>query len=172
MNVLLIGYRGSGKTTVGRLLAERLGWTFIDADEELQRRAGRSIADIFQPDGEPTFRDLEAALLRELVTGDRQVLSLGGGVVMRPENRELIQAAGIVVWLTADSETLWNRIRGDATTAATRPRLTSVGDREEIERLLALREPWYRDCATLIVDTRSETPTQIVASIAALSSLE
>src|SRR5688500_2590703 len=82
MNLLLIGYRGTGKSTVARLVAERLNWPWLDADVELERRAGKSIAAIFAEDGEPAFRDLESQVLAELVQADRHVLALGGGVIL------------------------------------------------------------------------------------------
>src|SRR3954447_21902345 len=103
--LFLIGYRGSGKSTVGRLLAERLGWAFVDADEELEIRAGRSIADIFTTDGEPAFRALESAVLRELASRDRHVIACGGGVVLRDDHRRLLRTGGHCVWLTGDPAT-------------------------------------------------------------------
>jgi shikimate kinase len=153
MNILLIGYRGTGKSTVARLVAQRLGWPWLDADVELERRAGKSIAEIFVEDGEPAFRDLESEVLVELLKLDGHVLALGGGVVLRSENRELIQKAGGVIWLTADPETIQSRIASDPTTAARRPLLTASGGIEEIRALLAQREPLYGECATIIVDT-------------------
>ncbi len=86
MNIALIGYRGTGKSEVARQLALRLGWDWVDADVEVELKAGKSIAAIFADDGEPAFRELEAAVLAELVQRDRAVLALGGGVVLRPAN--------------------------------------------------------------------------------------
>jgi len=153
MNLLLIGYRGTGKSAVAQLVAERLGWRWLDADAELERRAGKSIAAIFADDGEPAFRELESQMLAELVRLDRHVLALGGGVVLRAQNRELIKKAGAVVWLTADAATINTRVAGDPATAARRPNLTASGGIEEIRALLAQREPLYRECVTAVVDT-------------------
>src|SRR5262245_20417230 len=134
-NIILIGYRGTGKTTVAQLLAGRLGWEAIDADRVLEARYGRSIREIFAEEGEAGFRDKEAAVLEESCRGQRAVLASGGGVVLRPENRQRVTAAGFVVWLTADPETIWQRLQGDQSTADRRPAL-SVGGLAEIEQLL------------------------------------
>ncbi len=137
MNLLLIGYRGTGKTAVARIVAQRLGWDAIDADEELERRAKKSIAQIFADDGEPTFRDLESHVLADLVKLDRKVISLGGGVVLRPDNRTLIKSAGAVVWLVASPETCLARIADDTATAARRPNLTARGGLDEIRAVVS-----------------------------------
>ena len=110
----LIGARGSGKSTVGRLVADRLGWAFEDADEALERAAGRSIAAIFADDGEPTFRDLEERTIAALTGRSRLVLATGGGAVLRESNRRALRRFGLVVWLDADPETLAGRLRADA----------------------------------------------------------
>lgn len=166
MNILLIGYRGTGKTTVAQRLAARLGWDWIDADVELERRAGKSIAAIFADDGEPAFRDLESQVLADLVKRDQAVIALGGGVVLRPENRERIKAAGAVVWLTADPATLFERIMADASTAARRPNLTAQGGVDEVRKLLSVREPLYRECAQWIVETAGKDVEAVVDEIA------
>ena len=165
MNLLLIGYRGSGKSAVARLVAERLGWDWVDADVELERRAGKSIAAIFADDGEPVFRDLESQLLAELVGSDRCVLALGGGVILRPENRALIRQAGPVVWLTADADILHARIAADPNTGAQRPNLTAQGGVEEIRRLLAMREPFYRECAGVVVETSGRSVAEVAEAV-------
>ncbi len=167
MNLLLIGYRGSGKSAVGRLLAERLSLAFFDADEELERRAGRSIAQMFAEQGEPYFRDLESQTLKDLAAQRGAVLSLGGGVVLRPENREVIRAAGTVVWLRASAATLHRRIEEDAATAARRPNLTAAGGLAEIEQLLAARTPLYEACADLPLDTDALSTAEVAEAILA-----
>ncbi|HEY1381697.1 MAG TPA: shikimate kinase, partial [Gemmataceae bacterium] len=137
----LIGPRGSGKSTVGRLLAARLGWAFADADEELEARAGRSIAAVFAAEGEAGFRDREAELLRDLARLDRHVIACGGGAVLRPESRQLLRATGQCVWLTGDAATLCRRLDCDPATAARRPALTALPGPAEVERVVREREP-------------------------------
>jgi shikimate kinase len=165
MNLLLIGYRGTGKSAVARLVAERLGWQWLDADVELERRAGKSIAAIFADDGEPAFRDLESQLLGELLRLDRHVLALGGGVVLRPENRAQIKQATNVVWLTANPETIHQRVSNDPITAARRPNLTTSGGIDEIRQLLAQREPLYDECARAVVDTTGRSLADVAQAV-------
>src|SRR5690348_4091507 len=98
-NLVLIGYRGTGKTTVAQLLALRLGWDWIDADVELELRAGKSIAAMFADDGEPAFRELETQVLADLVRREKAVIAAGGGAVMKDANRAALALAGCVVWL-------------------------------------------------------------------------
>src|SRR5436190_11808298 len=124
--ILLIGNRGAGKPTVARLVAERLGWAWIDADALLEERAGRTIRQIFATDGENAFRDLESALLDELCRLQDHVIAAGGGVILRQENRARLKA-GTVVWLKAPADVLWQRLQGDATTAERRPNLAQGG---------------------------------------------
>lgn len=153
MILTLIGYRATGKSTVAKPLAERLGWSWIDADVELERRACRTIREIFDTDGEPEFRRLERETLIDLLKQDRLVIAAGGGAVLNPETRQNFIAAGPVVWLKASVDTIEQRLYGDETTTERRPNLTSTGGREEIERLLGQREPIYSDTANLIVET-------------------
>ena len=162
--LFLIGSRGSGKSTVARLLAHDLGWDWLDADEELEKRHGQSIRAIFAAEGEAGFRDKEAAILAELCRLRRHILATGGGVVLRPDNRQRMRASGRVVWLSADVETLWRRLQADDATAERRPALT-IGGREEIEEITRLREPLYRECANFIVDTSGRAATEVVAEI-------
>lgn len=166
MNLVLIGYRGTGKTTVATCLARRIGWQAVDADVELERRAGRTIAEIFAADGEGEFRRLEAEVLADLGRQGSLVLATGGGVILREENRRRLGEMGPVVWLTATPEIILARLAGDATTAARRPKLTSLGDEAEIRRLLAEREPWYRAAATWTLDTEGREPEELAAAIA------
>ncbi len=161
--IFLIGPRASGKTTVARLLAELLGWNWVDADAALEHRAGRTIREIFVAEGEPAFRDLESAVLADTCGQTRVVVATGGGVILRPENRARLKF-GRCAWLSADAPTLWQRMQADATTAERRPNL-GVGGLKEIEELLRQREPLYRECAGLIVDTARHTPDEIARLI-------
>ncbi len=162
--LFLIGPRGSGKSTVARLLARELGWNWFDADEELESRYGQSIRAIFESEGEAGFRDKEAAVLVDLCRLRQQVIATGGGIVLREKNRELLRRSGSVVWLTSDVDTLWQRVQADDATMERRPPLT-VGGRAEMEEILRIRESLYRQCADLIIDTAGRTPAEIVAEI-------
>jgi shikimate kinase len=165
MNLFLIGYRGSGKTTIAKLVAAQLGWSWLDADVELERNAGRTIKEIFAADGEETFRDLEQATIERLAAGDQQVIALGGGAILRDANRQTIAARGKTVWLQATAETLLSRIDADPTTSARRPNLTASGGLEEIRQLLAQRTPLYEQSADHIVATEGRSPAEIAAEI-------
>lgn len=172
MNLFLIGYRGCGKTSVGRALAALLGWPWLDADVELERRAGKSIKQIFADAGEIAFRDLESAVVADLARCDRHVLALGGGAVVREENRQALAGRGKVIWLMASPETLLARISADPATGARRPNLTGQGGLAEIRELLAQREPIYKAAADLVVDAERLNPEQLARQIAASLSLE
>ncbi len=169
-NLFLIGYRGSGKSTVSEVLATRLGWKAVDADAALEARAGRSIREIFRSDGEEVFRDLEETILQELLGGTRQVVATGGGVILRQANRHRLHQAAhtqaaLVVWLRAEPETLLARIATDSTTADRRPNLTAQGGPGEVQQLLKRREPLYRQCAELVVETDGKSPEVIAGEI-------
>lgn len=169
MIVTLTGYRGTGKTTLAPVLAARLGWEWVDADAELQRRAGRSIRDIFATDGEPEFRRLERQTLVDLLQRDRLIVAAGGGAILNENTRRDLRAAGPVVWLKASVDTIEQRLRTDSATAAQRPHLTSSGGRAEIEQLLAIREPLYRECASIVIETDSRQPDGSPISIEQLA---
>jgi shikimate kinase len=162
--IFLIGYRGTGKSTLARLLADRLGWTCVDADERLEAGAGRSIRQIFAEEGEAGFRAREAGLFTELCSYREHVIATGGGVVLSPFNRERLQARGWVVWLTADARTIHERLQADQASAERRPPLT-VGGLAEIEQLLQAREALYQECADLIVATDGRSPEVIAQEI-------
>ncbi len=167
MNLVLIGYRATGKTTLARHLARRLDWDWIDADVEIERRAGKSIARIFAEQGEAAFRDLEAVVIADLCRRSRLVLAAGGGAPLREDSRRAMRTSGQVVWLTATPETILARMSGDATTLARRPGLTNRPPLEEIMHLLSIREPIYRKSAHLIVDTEGKSPEQLTDEILA-----
>jgi len=160
----LIGARGTGKSTVGRALAARLGWSFADADEHLEAAAGTTIADIFQRQGEAAFRELEAAALAELSERERHVIATGGGVVLREANHDRL-AKGFVVWLQATPEDAFARMQSDPTTAGRRPNLTSTGGVEELRSIMAAREPFYRALADYALDTTDRTPADAAEAI-------
>lgn len=164
--LFLIGYRGSGKTTVGRLVAGRLGWAFLDADLVLEQRYGQTIREIFAAEGEPGFRDKESTVLADLCLRTNTVIATGGGIVLRDENRALLKCHGFVAWLTADPATLLARIQADPTTAERRPALAGGGS-EEIEQLLAVREPLYRAVADVVVAVGALSPEQAADAILA-----
>ncbi|MFO0900924.1 MAG: shikimate kinase [Pirellulales bacterium] len=165
--LVLIGYRGAGKTSVARQLALALGWDWVDADVEIELKAGRSIAAIFAEQGEPAFRDLESQTLAKLLGRTKLIVAAGGGAVVRCENRKLLRRGGPVVWLQASPETIWRRIQADASTAARRPNLTGFGGLAEVQTLLAQRTPWYAECASLTVDTEGKSVEQICQEILA-----
>jgi shikimate kinase len=167
MNLVLIGYRGTGKTTVARLVAERLGWPWFDTDAEIEARAGKSIADIFADEGEAAFRDWESQVVADLAGRERCVLALGGGAVMRPGTRAVIASQSKTVWLRALPETLWRRIQNDQSAAGRRPNLTSAGGITEIIATLDARNPVYRQCAEWEVDTEGKSPAEVTDAILA-----
>ena len=165
MNIFLIGYRCTGKTTVGRALAERLGMEFIDADDYLVAKAGKTIKQIFADDGEKAFRDLEEQCLVEIAGRDNQVIAAGGGAVLRRSNVECMKRAGTVVLLEADADTIYRRITGDPKTDAQRPNLTNKPQFDEIVHLLGYRKPFYDAAAEFVFDSSRLTPRQIVDEI-------
>jgi shikimate kinase len=167
MVITLIGYRGTGKSTVGPRLASRLGWTFLDADPEIERRAGKSIRQIFADSGEPEFRRLEAEFLAEQLKLTQLILAPGGGAVLNETTRDRMQGAGPVVWLTAPTDVIVERMAADVTSTERRPALTSLPPRDEIEQLLARRTPVYAQAASITVETSGKRVDDIVDEILA-----
>ncbi|MBN1510725.1 MAG: shikimate kinase [Phycisphaerae bacterium] len=169
-NLVLIGYRGSGKTTVGRAVADRLGFRLVDTDALIVSEAGMPIATIFEQEGESGFREREARVVRAVMEGEGQVASMGGGAVLRDDSVACMRARGFVVWLTAPTELLWRRIQADAATAANRPALTSLPGIEEVRAVLAARTPRYRAAAHVEVDATAELESVVDAVLAAYGS--
>jgi shikimate kinase len=169
MSVVLIGYRGSGKTTVGKRLADQLWQPFVDTDTLVVRKAGRSIREIFDEQGEPGFRELESQAVREALLLREHVISLGGGALLREENRAALKASGHkVIHLKCDAEELHKRITADPDTAAARPDLTAAGGIDEVRELLAAREPTYRAAMTAELDVTRLSPQDAVVYIVRL----
>lgn len=151
-NLALIGFMGTGKTSVGRLVAEALNFEFLDTDELIQLRTGRSIADIFARDGEPVFRDLERQLVGELSAREKTVISTGGGLPTNPENMARLKTFALVVCLWAGPEKIWERVRHQSH----RPLLHDPNPEQKIRDLLEVRAPFYRQADVLInTDQRS-----------------
>jgi shikimate kinase len=167
MSTILIGYRGSGKSTIGHRLADRLWQKFVDTDELIVARAGKTIAEIFAQDGEPHFRELEALIVKEACQLQDHVIALGGGAPMREENRQAIKAAGHrVVYLKCEPEVLFQHIQADPQSAATRPHLTGhFGSIEEISKVLAEREPIYRQMADAELDVTYLSPEDAIVYV-------
>jgi shikimate kinase len=163
--VILIGYRGSGKTTVGRRLAERLGWEFVDTDAAIEEKAGRTIREVFETEGEAAFRKIEAVALDRALAGRRRVVSAGGGAVLLHQNRKSMRAAGACVWLTAPPAELYRRISGDERSSGQRPDLTDRPGVSEIEAVLQARLPVYEAMADHVVDTLGRSVDQVVDAI-------
>lgn len=165
--IILIGYRATGKTSIGKRLAALLGLYFFDMDLELEQRQGRSIAELVTAQGWPYFRALEKELLTELAARNGLVISTGGGAILHQDVWPTIKASGLVVWLTADRATICQRLLADEQTASQRPALTAGGLYAEITKVLMEREPLYRAGCHFSVDTGSMEIDDIVALIAA-----
>jgi shikimate kinase len=167
MNLVLIGYRCTGKTTIGRILAERLGWPLVDTDTLIQERAGRTIKEIVAAGGWPEFRRMEREVVADVSAGDRQVISAGGGAILDEANRKALRAGGKVVLLTAAAETIWGRMKADPKTLAERPNLTDSGGIEEVRKVLADRHAAYESARHFEVSTGRFSPDEAAARILA-----
>ncbi|PZX48217.1 shikimate kinase [Roseinatronobacter thiooxidans] len=164
--VVLVGMMGAGKTAVGKELARMLAVPFLDSDEEIVAAAAMSIAEIFERDGEAFFRDREAEVIVRLLRGKPGVLSVGGGAFLRAQTREMISELGVSVWLKADLDLLWSRVRQKPT----RPLLMTSDPQATLAQLLAQREPVYAK-ADLVVETQpayaiADTARAVLAQLA------
>jgi shikimate kinase len=161
MNIVLTGFMCTGKTSVGKLLAEKLGYQFVDTDDLIEQRVGMKISDIFAVYGEPYFRDVETEVVKEVAKKDKFVISTGGGVVLRKVNIDELRKNGIIVNLTAKPETIYNRLKNQP---GVRPLLNKPDPMNEIIKLLSQREEYYKNC-DLRIETDNFTVEQIVQQI-------
>jgi shikimate kinase len=160
-NIFLVGMMGAGKTTLGKALAARLGREFVDTDRELVERTGVPVATIFEIEGEAGFRKRESALLAEMATRSGCVVATGGGAVLSADNRAVMRENGIVVYLRARLESLWERTRQDTA----RPLLATADPRQRLAELLADREPLYREAAHVVVDTGAQAASTVLTRL-------
>jgi shikimate kinase len=162
MNVVLIGYRGTGKSSVGKVIAARLGRPIVSTDKEIVRRAASSIPDIVAAYGWDYFRDLESAVCLELAGKDNLVIDTGGGAILRQENVDVFKRNGRLIWLTASVETIAARIGGDSQ----RPSLTGTKSHvEEIREVLTERTPKYRAAADVTIPTDGRSIDELATTV-------
>ena len=166
MNVYLIGYRCTGKTTLAQHLARSLGWQWIDADVKLTNDHGRSVAEIVAKEGWPGFREKEKRVLREISEMNHHVIATGGGVILDPDNVRIMKETGVVVWLQADPDTILSRMVQDQMTDDQRPALTDKRLQQEIIDTLEERLPLYDNAMHFAVDTANREVVEIQRIIA------
>ena len=165
MNIVLIGYRGTGKSHVGKLVAERLSFPYVSIDRAIVSRAGMSIPEIVSQFGWPAFRDRESHEVREISVWDSIVIDTGGGVIERPENIECLRENGCIIWLKASVPAIVSRIEG----GSDRPSLTAGKSfTEEVAEVLERRTPLYRAAAMHEIDTDGVSPEEIAEQVVRL----
>jgi len=165
MNIVLIGFRGTGKSTVGKLLANRLKRDFVDTDEYIERTTGKTIKDIFEEEGEEGFRKTEAETIVKLSKMDNKIIAAGGGVVLRDENVKNLKSNGFLILLEATPEIIHDRIRQDEKTTQQRPSLTNKNSFDEIKHLIDKRQPLYENAANYTINTSYVSCKDIVEEI-------
>ena len=161
MNIVLFGFMGVGKTTIGRLLSEEIGYKFIDVDEEITSTTGRQIKTIFELEGEAAFREIEKHVIKDISGGDQLVIACGGGAVLDSENVDNLKRNSKLVLLTADIDEIMKRTNNDDS----RPLLNALDRREKAESILRHRMPLYLELADESVDTTGKTPRRVVKEI-------
>ena len=159
-NIALIGFMGTGKSSVGRMIADQLRFTFLDTDELIESRAGISISAIFSDQGEIAFRKMEEAVVKELASRKRTVISTGGGVAATPGNLDSLREHALIVCLWASPETIWERVRGQSH----RPLLREADPLAKIRELLAAREPFYKQ-ADVLLNTELRSVREVVQQV-------
>lgn len=167
MNIYLVGYRCSGKTTLGQLLAAQLGWPFVDTDSRVVAQAGMDIAALVKENGWGHFRGLERACLEAVAAKAQQVVATGGGIVLDPQNVQTMQSSGVVVWLKASPGIIRKRMRSDAQTKGQRPALSHQNAVEEIETVLQTRTPLYLQARNIELNTDGKPVENLVRQLVA-----
>jgi len=165
VNVVLMGYRGTGKTSVGTLLAAKLEEPFLDSDEMVKASAGKSVREMVEEKGWGFFRSEEKRIIAEISGKDDCVVALGGGAVLDEENVRNLKERGLFIWLTAEAQTIVERLNGDGRTEEQRPSLTGKDPAEEIRSLLKERTPLYAKIADFRVDTSNRSIEEVAAEI-------
>ena len=165
MNLFLIGYRCTGKTTIAKSIADILDWSFVDADTVLVRECGKQIEDIVATEGWEAFRRKERSTITQICTQKRQVVATGGGVVLDEDNVRVMRAGGIIIGLGATAETIRQRMLQDEKSRAFRPALTDKGPLAEIEGQLSERGPYYERASDFFIHTDSILPAEITKTI-------
>lgn len=161
-NIVLIGFMGCGKTTVGKALADRMEYEFYDTDEMIEKKENMKIPEIFEKNGEEYFRKVETGLLEKLAASmEKAVISSGGGLPLRKENRKILKNTGLVVYLNADKETTYNRVKNDKN----RPLLAVEDVKGRIEELINIRRPLYEEAAHVSIETDNQTVEGIIEKI-------
>jgi shikimate kinase len=168
MNIVLIGYRGAGKSTVGKRLAERLKMRFVDIDDLVEKSQGASIREIVESLGWEHFRTMEKAAIQEISRKNGFVIAPGGGGVLDPENARSLKDSGLVVWLKAEPEVLAERMKSDPQTISSRPTLTGKGALAEIREVMSSRDSIYKKVATLELDTSALDVEAVVERVVSL----
>ncbi len=172
MNIVLIGYRGTGKTTVGRALSERLNRPFYDADVFLEEKLATTIAEMVAKEGWNFFREKEKEVIRELSTKENSVIATGGGAVMNRENVSCLEKSGFFILLTADIDTMVQRMLGDVSSTGQRPELLDCDIYRETKTLIEQRMPRYEEVAHLSIDTTKLSVEKITERIIGISELK
>lgn len=171
MNIFLIGYRATGKSTVAQNISATLGLNCVDSDALIVQAAGMTIAEIFATETEDGFRERESEVVAKIALGDNQVVALGGGAVLRRENRAAIRNQGMIVWLQASVDSVCARLTEDSQTQSQRPQLTTHDLHDEVSELMERRRDIYADIADFAVDTESldaaEVACEIIATLSA-----
>lgn len=161
-NIILIGYMGAGKSTVGKKLAKVRAYEFIDTDQWIEKQENRSIPEIFAKEGEEYFRCLETECIRRLLKEEKgKVISVGGGLPVREENRELLKQLGTVIYLKATPETIYERVKEDTN----RPLLQTENPKERIRTMMEEREPFYQQASHIVLSVEEKSVDQLISEI-------